>query len=235
MIWPTHLQLQQHYFLSFNLFQSFGPCNLTHCKATRLKIWQKVLTVFISRVWRSPMVSLSSSLTKEIPKNIPPTNPKLFQRGKFNSIFRKSAVFCRPLCDKRQIAVEMGQSKAPVLQIWENCSHMRSCQEIQVSAGEEIRSEWEKKSIFRILANPLEWRLQIQRWGRLKLVGMFESEAYFGDVGFFNPLFCKLARCPLVRAGAYFCASSDWNCGVLNSQWREAVIWGARFVEMVQG
>ena len=95
MIWPTRLLNCSN--ISFNLFQSFGPCNLTHCKATRLKIWQKVLTVFISRVWRSPMVSLSSSLTKEIPKIFRQQIPNCFKEG--NSIpFLENRPFSAGLC-----------------------------------------------------------------------------------------------------------------------------------------
>ena len=105
---------------------------------------------------REALVSLSSFTCKEIPKYCENKSELVSKLRKLNSIFRKSkrAVFRRPSCDKRQILVELVQSKAQALPISENCSHMRSCQEIQVSAGKEIRSEWAKKSIFRLWANP---------------------------------------------------------------------------------
>ena len=122
--------------------------------------WVEVCLKSVDAVYqpglRQALVNLSSFTCKEIPKYCENKSELVSKLRKLNSIFRKSkhAVFQRPSCDKRRILVELVQSKAQALPIWENCSHMRSCQEIQVSAGKEIRSEWAKKSIFRLWANP---------------------------------------------------------------------------------
>ena len=115
------------------------------------------------------MVSLSAFQPKEIPKYCANKSQLVSKKLELNYIFGKSAraVFCRPSCDKRQTVVEMGKVKLKsckserIVPIW-GVVRKSKCQ-----PREEIRSEWAKKSIFRIWANVL--RLQIQRWGRLKL------------------------------------------------------------------
>ena len=177
------------------------------------QVWicQKVLTVYISRVWTRPMVSLSVFLSKEIPKYCA-NKSQLVSKRKIEFHFYK-------ICTRRFSAglrVIKGRSRLKwgKVKLW-SCKSERivpiwgvvrksKCQLGRKSGVSERRNPF--------LGFEQIWRLQIQRWGRLKLAGMLESEACFAS---FNPLFCKLAHWPLVRGWTYFCARSDWNCGEL--------------------
>ena len=124
-------------FLNFIVIFTLLSCRADHTTTTDLclNILEKILFNRLERNWveaclksvdavyqpglREALVSLSSFTCKEIPKYCENKSELVSKLRKLNSIFRKSkrAVFRRPSCDKRQILVELVQSKAQALPI----------------------------------------------------------------------------------------------------------------------
>ena len=134
-----------------------------------LKSTSKVLMLFISRVWGRPWLACHLSPARKFP-NIARTNQNSFQNcGNWIPFLENLSVlfFDGPRVIKggswlNWCKVRPGPCQSErIVPIW-GVVRKSKCQ-----PRKEIRSEWAKKSIFRIWANVAP--LQIQRWGRLKL------------------------------------------------------------------
>ena len=184
------------------------------------------MTVFISRLLNEPMVNLSAFQGKEIPKYCANKSQLVSKKLKLNYIFRKSAraVFCRPSCDKRQTVVEMGKVKLKsckserIVPIW-GVVRKSKCQ-----LREEIRSEWAKKSIFRIFS-------KCGADSKYKGGGGWNcGEGWERGLLCFVQSSVLQVSSPTISASLFLLGLKLWRSP--SSHWREAVIWG--FVQLEQ-
>lgn len=142
----------------------------------------------------APWLACQLASARKYP-NIAPTNPNLFQNwipflGNLHAPFYAGLRVIKGRSQLKWGKVKLKSCKSErIVPIW-GVVRKSKCQLGRKSGVSERRNPFLGFEQIRW------WRLQIQRWGRVKLGGMFESEAYFAS---FNPLFCKLAQCPLVE------------------------------------